>query len=78
MFDAVARKEIKRIHIGGEIVYQGIIAPDGSHAFVSVVGDDRVAVIDMNTLEVTGSISTPAQPAAMAWAASDRMLSHEP
>jgi YVTN family beta-propeller protein len=73
MFDAVARKEIKRIHIGSEIVYQGIIAPDGSHAFVSVVGDDRVAVIDMNTLEVTGSISTSAQPAAMAWAASDRM-----
>ena len=45
-----------------------LISPDGSHAYVDVMGSNRIDVIDLKALEVTGSISTGAVPKGMAWA----------
>lgn len=63
VLDAVTRKEIKRIKVGG-IQLQGVlVAPDGSRAYISDLGTSKerngfVFVIDMETLEMTGRIFT--------------------
>jgi len=43
------------------------MAPDGSRAYVAVAADNYVAILDLNTLEVTGRISIGAGPDGMAW-----------
>jgi YVTN family beta-propeller protein len=64
--DVAGRKEIKRIKMGR--TPEGIlITPDGSRAYVGVAGENFVAILDMNTLEVTGHISTGTGPDGMAW-----------
>jgi YVTN family beta-propeller protein len=45
-----------------------LMAPDGSCAYVGVMGSNRIDILDLKTLEVTGSISTGAVPKGMAWA----------
>jgi YVTN family beta-propeller protein len=63
---ASARSEVKRMKLGRSP--EGIlVTPDGSRAYVAVNGDNRLAVIDLKTLEVTGHIDTPS-PDGMAWA----------
>jgi YVTN family beta-propeller protein len=66
VMDAAARKEVKRMHLGSSV--EGILMqPDGTRAFVAVSGDNKVAIVDLKTLEVTGSIETGKDPDGMAW-----------
>ena len=54
VLDASTRKEVKQLNLGGGAA--GIlIAPDGSRAYVAVSMADKVAVVDLKTLEVTGA-----------------------
>jgi YVTN family beta-propeller protein len=67
--DAASRSEVKRIAIGHGP--EGILmAPGGQRAYIAVSGDNRVAVLDLRTLDVTGSFETGRNPDGMAWAAS--------
>ena len=67
VMDASARKEVKQLSLGGGAA--GIlIAPDGSRAYVAVSTNDKVAVVDLKTLEVVGQISAGKQPDGLAWA----------
>ena len=67
VMDASTRKEVKRLNLGGGAA--GIlIAPDGSRAYVAVSTNDKVAVVDLKTLEVVGQISPGKQPDGLAWA----------
>jgi len=65
--DVAARKERKRLKVG-----QGpegtLVQPDGAKAYVALSRDNAVAVIDLNTLEVTGKIATGNGPDGLAWA----------
>lgn len=66
VLDAASRKEIKRLKLGR--TPSGIlVTPDGSTAYVAVSGDDRIAVVDLKTLEITNTIPTGAGPDGMAW-----------
>lgn len=57
-------QELKRIAVGHRP--EGIeVAPDGSHAFVAVTGDDNVAVVDLRVLELRARIRTA--PVQAAW-----------
>ncbi len=67
VIDVSTRKVAKEIKLGGGAA--GIlIAPDGSRAFVAVSTADKIAVIDLKTLEVAGQFSAGKQPDGMAWA----------
>ena len=56
VIDASTRSEVKRLNLGGGSA--GILmAPDGSRAFVAVSTADKIAVVDLKTLEVIGQIS---------------------
>lgn len=67
VLDSSTRKEVKQLNLGGGSA--GIlIAPDGSRAYVAVSMADKVAVVDLKTLEVTGEISAGKQPDGLAWA----------
>jgi YVTN family beta-propeller protein len=64
--DAASRKEVKRLNLGKST--EGILMqPDGTRAFVAVSGDDKVAVVDLKTLEVTTTFTTGKDPDGMAW-----------
>ena len=66
VLDATTHKEVKQLSLGGGSA--GIlIAPDGSRAYVAVSMADKVAVIDLKTLEVTGQIDAGKQPDGLAW-----------
>lgn len=66
ILDAETREEVKRIDVGGGT--EGIqVDPDGSRAFIAVSPENKVAVIDLNTLEVTGEIHGFINPDGMAW-----------
>jgi YVTN family beta-propeller protein len=67
ILDASTRKEVKQLNLGGGAA--GIlIAPDGSRAYVAVSSADKIAVIDLKTLEVVGQINAGKQPDGLAWA----------
>jgi len=67
VIDAATHKEVKQLNFGGGAA--GIlIAPDGSRAYVAVSSADKIAVVDLRTLEVTGQISAGKQPDGLAWA----------
>ncbi len=66
VMDAATWKEVKQLNLGGGAA--GIvIVPDGSRAFVAVSGKDKVAAVDLKSLEVTGYVSTGKQPDGLAW-----------
>ena len=66
VLDAATRKELKSLDLGGGAA--GIlIVPDGSRAYVAVSAKDKVAVVDLKSLEVTGYVSTGRQPDGLAW-----------
>lgn len=68
IFDAVSRKEVKRLPIGHGAA--GILMqPDNTRAFVACTPDNYVAVIDLKTLQVTGRIDVGGNPDGLAWAA---------
>lgn len=67
IFDAPARREIKRIKVGRGAA--GIlIQPDDARAYVSCSPDDNVAVIDLQTLSITNRIQAGHEPDGLAWA----------
>lgn len=67
VLDAATHKEVKQLKLGGGSA--GIlIAPDGSRAYVAVSTADKIAVIDLKTLEVIGQIDAGKQPDGLAWA----------
>ena len=67
VLDVFTQKEIKQIDLGGSS--GGIlVTPDGSRAFISVSAKDKVAVLDLKTLEITAQIPTGRQPDGLAWA----------
>ncbi len=67
VFDAATRKEVKQLNLGGGAA--GILMdPDGSRAFVAVSGGNKVAIVDLKSLSVTGEIAPLGQPDGMAWA----------
>ncbi len=64
--DVGTEKVVKRIHLGKSV--EGIlIQPDGARAFVAVTPENKVAVVDLKTLEVTTTFSTGEAPDGMAW-----------
>ena len=66
VMDAATRKEVKRLPLGKSV--EGILVqPDGTRAFVAVSGDDKVAVVDLKTLQVTGTFAVGKDPDGMAW-----------
>jgi len=68
--DALARKELKRIALGGGAA--GILMqPDGSRAYVAVGSENGVTVIDLKTLEAAGHIETGPAPDGLGWAVKD-------
>ena len=67
VLDAATRKEIQRVKLGK--TPEGILmAKDGARAYVCVAGDDRIAIVDLKTLQVTGHLVTGKGPDGMAWA----------
>ena len=71
VLDAASRRELKRINLGHGAA--GILlAPGAARAYVAVSPDDQVAVVDLQTLSVTGRIATGKGPDGMAWAAAAR------
>lgn len=59
VMDAESREEIKRIAIGAADTGDGavLVAPDGNRAYLGLRAADRVAVIDLNTLEISHEIA---------------------
>jgi YVTN family beta-propeller protein len=67
VLDAATRKEVKQINVGGPS--SGIlIVPDGSRAYVAVNGKNKVAAVDLRSLEVIGEVPVGKQPDGLAWA----------
>jgi YVTN family beta-propeller protein len=65
-FDALSGKELKQLNLGGGSA--GILmVPDGSRAYIAVSGKDKVVVVNLQTLEVTGEIPTGKGPDGLAW-----------
>jgi YVTN family beta-propeller protein len=67
IYDAAARREEKRIHLG-EVPIGIVVAPDSRRAFVSASGANKVYVIDLAKLEVTGEFDAGQTPDGMIWA----------
>ena len=64
--DVATRKETKQFNLGGGSA--GIlIIPDGSLAYVAVSAKDKVAVVNLKSLEVVAQIPTGRQPDGLAW-----------
>jgi hypothetical protein len=65
--DTIARKELKRIALGGGAA--GILMePTGARAYVAVGSEDGVKVIDLKTMEAAGHIETGPGPDGLGWA----------
>lgn len=66
VLDAAARAEITRFDLAPNAL---LVRPDGAVAYAALRGDDRVAVIDLETLTVVGEIPTGAGsgPGCMFW-----------
>ncbi len=70
VMDAASRTEVGRLDLAPNAV---LVRPDGAVAFAALRGDDRVAVIDLETLEVVSEIATgpDSGPGCMFWLAGD-------
>jgi YVTN family beta-propeller protein len=67
VLDVATHKEVKQLNLGGGAA--GIlIPPDGSRAYVAVSTADKIAVVDLKTLEAVGQIDAGKQPDGLAWA----------
>jgi len=66
VMDVGTRKEVKRLKLGSST--EGILVqPGGARAFVAVSGDNKVAVVDLKTLAVVGTIETGKDPDGLGW-----------
>jgi len=66
VIDAVRRSVLTRLPIGHGPT--GIlVAPDGRRAYVACSGDDRVAIVDLKSMAVVGTIATGKGPDGMAF-----------
>ncbi len=66
VLERATRKEVKRMNLGRQVA--GILVePGGARAYVAVTGDNNVAVIDLNGLELQSRIQTGNGPDGMAW-----------
>ena len=68
--DAASRTEVGRLDLAPNAV---LVRPDGAVAYAALRGDDRVAVIDLETLAVVSETPTGADsgPGCMFWLAGD-------
>ncbi|WP_260737338.1 YVTN family beta-propeller repeat protein [Tunturiibacter lichenicola] len=67
VLDGSTHKVVKRIAVGHGSA--GILVqPDGARAFVACGPDNYVAVVDLQSLAVTGHIQAGTEPDGMAWA----------
>ena len=67
VFDAATQKEIKRIKLGRGCA--GILMDPVAHrAFVACSADNNIAIVDLNTLTVTGHLDVGGTPDGLAWA----------
>jgi len=68
VMDAASRSEIARFDLAPNAL---LVRPDGAVAYAALRGDDRVAVIDLETLEVVDEFETGAGsgPGCMFWLA---------
>ncbi len=66
VFDVADRKAIKEIETGAGPVGV-LVRPDGEVAFIANTEDDIISVLDLNTLEITGSIPAGNTPDGMAF-----------
>ena len=66
VLDATTRSEITRLDLAPNAV---LVQPDGLRAYAALRGDDSVAVIDLDTLEITAQISMGpgSGPGCMFW-----------
>jgi YVTN family beta-propeller protein len=65
--DVAPRRELLRVPVGKSP--EGILmAKDGSKAYLAVTGDNKIAVLDLTTMKVTGHFETGKGPDGMAWA----------
>ena len=75
VLDAESREEITRISVGQTDTGDGavLVSPDGTHAFLGLRAADRVAVINLETLEVTAEIAmgAGAGPGCLFWLGSN-------
>jgi YVTN family beta-propeller protein len=71
VIDAQKHAVTKRLRLGA--TPEGILVPpEGDLVYVAVTGENRVAVINVKTLEVVRSIATGRGPDGMAWVAGTR------
>ena len=66
ILDAATHKEIKQLSLGG-FAAGILIPPDGSRAYIAVSSSNKVAALDLKTLEVTGQLPTGKGPDGLAW-----------
>jgi len=73
VLDAASRREITRVTLDEADTGDGavLVSPDGTRAYLGLRDADRVAVLDLETLEVTHDISMGAGsgPGCMYWVA---------
>ncbi len=71
VMDAASRTVVKRVTVGATDTGDGavLVAPDGTRAFLGLRAADRVAVLDLTTLEVTQEMpmGEGAGPGCMYW-----------
>jgi YVTN family beta-propeller protein len=72
VIDAAKRQVTRRLRIGshpeGILVVPASEPGGAARAYVAVSGDNTVAILDLNTMQVTGNIVTGRDPDGMAWA----------
>ena len=67
IYDAASRQEYKRVHIGHGAA--GILMDSiGGRAFVACTPDNYVAIVNLETLEVSGHLDVGGEPDGLAWA----------
>jgi len=67
VYDARARTEIKRLHLGTDCAGV-LVAPDDARAYVACSSDNTVFVLDMHKLMPVDRIDVGPQPHGLAWA----------
>ena len=67
VIDVASRKEIKQLNMGGGSGGT-LLTPDGARAFVAVAGKNKICVVDLKTLEVSGEVAVGNGPDGLAWA----------
>lgn len=67
LLDAISKAVKARVPVGhgsGGV----LVEPSGARAFVACGPDNSVAVVDLQTLKVTGHVDAGGEPDGMAWA----------